>query len=122
MLIFDIEVFVLQMYFSYILSCRTAVFEGDNELRIYRKNILQLVPFSNEKIIDFLYQWDFVEGKDYWELYDKIINNYQLHKLAENPLLLTLIAYLYDKSKLVIVYIWYEIYNINRLVSLWRRL
>lgn len=82
-----------------VLSSRTAVFENSNYF-LMNENILFLVPFSKEKIKRFLSYWDFSEGKFYWELYERIINNYQLERLAENPLLLTLMSYLYDNSQL----------------------
>lgn len=86
-----------------VFSSRTAVFDNSNFsniLEIRKENILHLVPFSKEKIFEFLYAWEFSEGKLYYELYEKIISNTQLELLAENPLLLTLISYLYDNSKL----------------------
>lgn len=84
----------------YIITSRTAVYEISKYISVKKENILYLMHFSKEKILEFLEKWKFSEGKDYWELYEKILNNYQLERLAETPLLLTLISYLYDKSSL----------------------
>lgn len=84
----------------YIITSRTAVYEISKYISVKDEKILYLMHFSKEKILEFLKRWNFSEGKDYWELYEKILNNYQLERLAETPLLLTLISYLYDRSSL----------------------
>ncbi len=55
---------------------------------------------EKERILDFLEKWNFKEQNAKWILYEKIIGNYQLERLAGNPLLLTLICYLSEKTKL----------------------
>lgn len=81
----------------FILASRTAVFEVNTIIVINKENIVHLRPFTDEKILQFLVKWEF-NDKSYWELYEQIINNYQLRALASNPLLLTLISYLYENS------------------------
>lgn len=84
----------------YIFSSRTTLLEETSFLRFDSKKSVKLVPFTKEKILLFLTKWNFSEGKSYWDLYEKILYNYQLERLAHNPLLLTLITYLYDNSDL----------------------
>lgn len=64
------------------------------------EKILKLLPFSKQKILIFLKKWKFKREEECWDLYGKILCSYQLERLAGNPLLLTLIAYLYEHSEL----------------------
>lgn len=84
----------------FIIASRTAVIKNEKYFLVPKERALNLVPLSKEKILDFLANWNFRKPKLYWELYEKILGNHQLEKLAQNPLLLTLICYLYDISKL----------------------
>ena len=85
---------------SFILASRTAVYEKNMISFIHKDKMVHLLPFTKEKVFEFLSKWDFQKDRPYWELYEQIINNYQLERLAKNPLLLTLIAYLYETSSL----------------------
>lgn len=84
----------------YIFSSRTAVFYERSDMHFNKEKILKLLPFSKEKILIFLKKWEFEKESECWTLYEKILNSYQLERLASNPLLLTLIAYLYEHSEL----------------------
>lgn len=85
-----------------IITSRTAVYNSKEYLHIDDNRVVWLSPLNKEQIIEFLSKWNFDDDKNQWEIYEKIIYNYQLERLAQNPLLLTLILYLYDKSKLII--------------------
>lgn len=84
----------------YIFSSRTAVFYERSCMHFDNEKILNLLPFSKEKILTFLKKWQFKSESACWNLYERILYNYQLERLAGNPLLLTLIAYLYEHSEL----------------------
>ena len=84
----------------FVIASRTAVIQNEKYFFVPKERTLNLVPLSKEKILEFLSNWNFQKPKLYWELYEKILENHQLEKLAQNPLLLTLICYLFDISKL----------------------
>lgn len=84
----------------FVIASRTAVIQNEKCFCLPKERTLNLVPFSKEKILEFLSNWNFQKPKVYWELYEKILGNHQLEKLARNPLLLTLICYLFDISRL----------------------
>lgn len=84
----------------YIVTSRTAIFEESGYIELEKERILWLTELEKERILDFLEKWNFKEQNAKWILYEKIIGNYQLERLAGNPLLLTLICYLSEKTKL----------------------
>lgn len=84
----------------YVFSSRTAVFYERSDMQFDNEKILKLLPFSKQKILIFLKKWKFKREEECWDLYGKILCSYQLERLAGNPLLLTLIAYLYEHSEL----------------------
>lgn len=85
-----------------IITSRTAVYANEKFNDISENRILRLAPLNKEKILEFLLKWNFEGEQSQWEIYERIVNNYQLERLAQNPLLLTLIAYLYEKEELVV--------------------
>ena len=90
-------------YCYLVITSRTAVYNSENYLKINRDRLVWLSPLSKEQIIDLISKWTFDDkNKNQWEIYEKITYNYQLERLAQNPLLLTLILHLYDKSELII--------------------
>lgn len=80
-----------------IISSRDYVFHNDNNFLLQEGAIVHLTSFTREQIYEFIYKWNF-NKKEMSELYMKIIMNIQLEHLAQNPFLLTLICYMYEKK------------------------
>lgn len=84
----------------YVVASRTAIFEDSKYISLEKEHVLWLAELDKERILDFLEKWNFKNQNEKWNLYEKILGNYQLERLAGNPLLLTLICYLTETSKL----------------------
>lgn len=84
-----------------ILSSRVAVYQKDLAFEGLQPTKIQMAPFTNFAILRFLTQWRFEAPKSATELYELIINQdrAQLAELASNPLMLTIIAFLYSLPK-----------------------
>lgn len=85
-----------------IISSRIAVYEKElafDELRPEKINIAPFTPFA---ILKFLSQWKFEEGKSSHELFEMINGKAHLSELASNPLMLTIITFLYSLPKYVL--------------------
>lgn len=85
-----------------IISSRIAVYEKElafDELRPDKINMAYFTPFA---ILKFLSQWQFGEGKSSQELFEMINGKAHLSELASNPLMLTIITFLYSLPKYVL--------------------
>lgn len=78
-----------------VVTCRVAVYKG--ELDDIAEHKLELVDFNDQQIQRYLRTWapSLPPGKSVEELLNALANRPQIKKLAGNPLLLTIIAYLY---------------------------
>lgn len=78
-----------------VVTCRVAVYKG--ELDDTAEQRLELVDFNDHQIRRFLRTWapTMPPGKSVEELLKALAYRPQIKKLAGNPLLLTIIAYLY---------------------------
>ncbi|HEX8110580.1 MAG TPA: NACHT domain-containing protein [Kofleriaceae bacterium] len=79
----------------FVLTCRVAVYKG--ELYDVADRTLELIDFNDHQIERYLRTWtsSMPPGKSVDELITMLANRPQIKKLAGNPLLLTIIAYLY---------------------------
>lgn len=81
----------------FIVSSRTYVFMEDNYPILRTGTVLNLSLLSKDQIYEFINKWSF-NHKQASELYHRISVNTQLVNLASNPLVLTLICYMFDKN------------------------
>ncbi len=115
-----------------VITCRTQVYkEGGKKFDSHVGATLDVVPFNDQQIRRFLYAW-----KECWEEYwqqsshEKSVEQLlqelrkrppQIKELAKNPLLLTIIAYLYIKPDFVLPHSRAEFYETatNKLLNEW---
>lgn len=88
-----------------VVTCRAAVYRG--ELDEVADQKLELVDFNDQQIQRYLRTWvrtqQLPPGKSVEELTNTLANRPQIKKLAGNPLLLTILAYLYtDHPEIVL--------------------
>ncbi|NEU83361.1 NACHT domain-containing protein [Nostoc sp. UIC 10630] len=78
-----------------IITCRTAVYRG--EFNDFIKQTLEIVEFNDQQIRDFLVPWksDMPPDKSVEQLMQTLHSRPRIISLARNPLMLTIIAYLY---------------------------
>jgi hypothetical protein len=79
-----------------IISSRSSVYELEEPFKMTCKNIICTAPFNKLSILRFLTQWKFENNKSPQDLFEQIKNNKFLLDLASNPLMLTIISYLYS--------------------------
>jgi hypothetical protein len=85
-----------------VLTSRTAVYERENAFRTIATHHCGMAPLSPLAINRFVSQWHFDEGKSYPELLSHINGKAHLGELASNPLMLTIICFLYGQPKYVL--------------------
>ena len=85
-----------------IITCRTAVYQ--NEFATTTNQTLEVVEFSDQQIRQFLKAWknDMPPEKSIDQLIQTLQQRPRIMALARNPLLLTIIAYLYSKPTFVL--------------------
>jgi len=82
---------------SSIMSCRSTVYNGQFDDVSSLK--IEMADFSPIDIKLFIQNWDFNPPKSRTALWFTIQNDPHLRELAKNPLILTIIAYLYSLPK-----------------------
>jgi hypothetical protein len=82
-----------------VLVSRTAVYEREGAFRSVATEVAEMAPFSPLAINRFVSQWKFDEGKSGPELLAHINGKAHLSELASNPLMLTIICFLYAQPK-----------------------
>lgn len=82
-----------------IISSRTAVYEKELPFDYLNPIKIRLAPFTPFAILKFLSHWDFGDGKSPHELFEMINGKTHLSEIASNPLMLTIIAFLYSLPK-----------------------
>ena len=85
-----------------IITCRSAVYH--NEFVNYVNQTLEIVEFSDRQIRNFLKAWEkeLPPEKSIDQLISTLRDRPQIMAVARNPLLLTIIAYLYADTKFVL--------------------
>ena len=76
-----------------ILSCRKSFWRGRVD---FAHNRIEMNGFTPGAIHEFINKWEFEGGKSAGELWSEIKARPHLEGLARNPLMLSIIAYLYD--------------------------
>lgn len=81
-----------------VLSCRSSVY-GEHRAQIAHLNVqeLELAEFDRPAIRRFVRGWRFGPGKDARDLLAALSSRPHLMELAQNPLMLTIIAFMYTK-------------------------
>jgi hypothetical protein len=103
-----------------IITCRTAVYHGEFDNWVNQK--LEIVEFSDQQIQSFLASWgDMPAGKSADHLIGNLRERPNIMALARNPLLLTIIAYLYTDTPFVLPHSRAEFYDksISELLEKW---
>jgi len=86
-----------------IITSRTVVYHENNFFGTSKNRILQLLPLSKPKILEFISKWNFPPDKDKNLLFRRLTSDFQLGRLAQNPFLLTMICNLYGKNDLSVI-------------------
>jgi len=106
-----------------IITCRTAIYEGQFSDRV--EQTLEVVEFSDRQIRQFLQPWvrDMPENKSIEQLMKTLHDRPRIMALARNPLLLTIIAYLYTDTPFVLPHSRAEFYQkaTDILLDVWHR-
>ena len=92
-----------------IVTCRTAVYQ--NEFTEVVNQTLELVEFSDRQIRRFLGAWEMPPDKSIEQLIQTLRDRPKIMALARNPLLLTIIAYLYTYERFVLPHSRAEFYQ-----------
>lgn len=81
------------------ISSRTAVYESEPMFDSLRPCKISMAPFTPFAILKFLSLWRFEGNKSAQALFEMINGKAHLSELASNPLMLTIIAFLYSLPK-----------------------
>ncbi|MBP6828912.1 MAG: NACHT domain-containing protein, partial [Saprospiraceae bacterium] len=99
----------LEAFFStypqipFVISCRTAVWkDSPGVFAMLHPEVVSMVRFNNNDIRQFLSAWQFQGNKSSEQLGELIRTKPYLQTIAENPLMLTIIAYLYAQPKRIL--------------------
>jgi len=86
-----------------VITCRTAVYKGEFD-DLNHLETLEVVEFIEQQIRDFLKAWKqyMPPGKSIEQLMQTLHDRPRIMALARNPLMLTIIAYLYADTSLVL--------------------
>lgn len=100
----NLAVFLNQYFGKYplipvIISSRIGVYQNEPVFSPLVDQSVRMAPFTRFSIMKFLAQWKFEGMKSAQELMEKINGKAHLSDLASNPLMLTMIAYLYSLPK-----------------------
>ncbi|MFT4925571.1 MAG: hypothetical protein ACI8WB_001664 [Phenylobacterium sp.] len=84
---------------SVVLSSRTGVYESDLPFQQLKLQRIDMAPFTPYAVLRFVSLWEFKENKSANELFELINGKAHLSELASNPLMLTIITFLYSMPK-----------------------
>ena len=108
---------------SAIITCRTAVYNGEFDNAVERT--LDIVEFSDQQIRRFLISWreDMPADKSIEQLLETLRERPKIMALARNPMLLTIIAYLYTDTEFILPQSRAEFYDqaTDVLLRLWKQ-
>ena len=82
-----------------VITSRTEVYEKELAFNKIADFKIDMAPFTPYAILKFLSLWKFEEGKSSYALFNMIKGKAHLLELASNPLMLTIITFLYTKPK-----------------------
>jgi DNA polymerase III delta prime subunit len=82
-----------------VFSSRTALYDSELAFADLKPQRIRMSPFTPFAILRFLSQWQFEGKKSSLELFEMINGRAHLSELASNPLMLTIITFLYSKPK-----------------------
>ncbi|NET60584.1 MAG: NACHT domain-containing protein, partial [Symploca sp. SIO2E6] len=106
-----------------IITCRTAVYRG--EFNDVVDNTLEIVDFSDQQIQQFLTSWEkeMQEGKSVEQLMTTLHDRPNIMAIARNPLMLTIIAYLYTDTPFILPHSRAEFYqkSTDTLLDTWHQ-
>jgi len=106
-----------------IITCRTAIYEGQFDERVDRT--LEVVEFNDWQIRQFLKPWasSMQDNKSIEQLMQMLHDRPLIMALARNPLLLTIIAYLYTDTPFILPHSRAQFYQkaTDILLDLWHR-
>lgn len=87
----------------FIISSRKSVWKHNSNLfSSLNHEIIEMASFSSSEIRIFVSQWDFSGRKSATELANIIRNKPYLNSIANNPLMLTIITFLYSQPKRIL--------------------
>ena len=94
-----------------VITCRNAVYKGEFAESVDRT--LEIVEFSDQQVRSFLASWEphMPDGRSVEQLMQTLRDRPRIMALARNPLLLTLIAYLYTDTPYVLPHSRAEFYR-----------
>jgi len=94
-----------------IITCRIAVYRG--EFNDVVDKTLEIVDFSDQQIQQFLTSWEkeMQEGKSVEQLMQTLHDRPKIMAIARNPLILTIIAYLYTDTPFILPHSRAEFYQ-----------
>ncbi|NEQ64651.1 MAG: NACHT domain-containing protein [Symploca sp. SIO2D2] len=94
-----------------IITCRTAVYRGEFNDVVDRT--LEIVDFNDKQIQQYLTSWekDMQEGKSVEQLMQTLHDRSRIMAIARNPLILTIIAYLYTDTTFILPHSRAEFYQ-----------
>lgn len=105
-----------------IMTCRTAVYR--NEFAERTEQTLEIVELNDQQIQQFLVPWqkDMPPDKSIEQLLFALHDKPRIMALARNPLLLTIIAYLYSDTEFILPHSRTEFYSTitNVLLNQWK--
>ncbi|MEM8641181.1 MAG: NACHT domain-containing protein [Cyanobacteria bacterium P01_G01_bin.54] len=95
-----------------IITCRTAVYEHEFDV-VLERNLLEVVEFTDYQIRNFLQAWKsrMPAEKSVEQLMQTLQDRPKIKTLARNPLLLTIITYLYTETTFVLPHSRAEFYE-----------
>ncbi|MEM8638336.1 MAG: NACHT domain-containing protein, partial [Cyanobacteria bacterium P01_G01_bin.54] len=95
-----------------IVTCRTAVYEHEFDV-VLDRNLLEVVEFTDYQIRNFLQAWKsrMPAEKSVEQLMQTLQDRPKIKTLARNPLLLTIITYLYTETTFVLPHSRAEFYE-----------
>lgn len=94
-----------------VVTCRTAIYKGEFSETV--DQTLEIVEFSDQQIRSFLISWapDMPADKSIEQIMQTLHHRPRIMALARNPLLLTIIAYLYTDTPYVLPHSRAEFYR-----------
>jgi hypothetical protein len=105
-----------------VITCRTAVYRGEFDEAV--NQTLEIVEFNDQQVRRFLGSWEpdmKKRGKSIEQLMQTLRDRPHIMALARNPLLLTIIAYLYTDTEFVLPHSRADFYrnSTDILLELW---
>ncbi|MGK7886534.1 MAG: NACHT domain-containing protein [Crocosphaera sp.] len=104
---------------QWVITCRTRAYQS--EFDTLSDRTLEVLEFSDQEVQQFLQSWKMPPEKSVEQLIQDLRDRPRIMELARNPLLLTIIAYLYTDETFVLPYSRGEFYEkaTNILLEKW---